>query len=159
MYSFTQIDHFLERTLTLAEASVSAGGGPFAALVVAEGRIVGEGVNRVTATLDPTAHAEVQAIRDACQRLQRFRLEGCVLFVSCEPCPMCAAASYWARLDRVWFAAAAHDAAAAGFDDSHIQRQLQLPLQQRQLPFEQRRLATATAPFEVWRRQSDRIDY
>src|SRR5437016_13285939 len=104
------------------------GGGPFGAVVVSDGAIVGRGCNQVTPTLDPTAHAEITAIRDACRPLQRFDLRGCVLYTSCEPCPMCLAAIHWARLDRVYFASTRNDAAGSAFDDDFIYQQSPLEI-------------------------------
>ncbi|MEP7072411.1 MAG: nucleoside deaminase, partial [Verrucomicrobiota bacterium] len=112
-------------------------GGPFGAVVVCDGKIIGRGQNEVTSRLDPTAHAEVMAIRHACESLGRFELRGCALYTSCEPCPMCLAAIYWARLEKVYYACTRHDAAAIGFDDDFIYAQLPLEPAQRTLPMEQ----------------------
>ena len=118
-------DELMRRAIAIADENVRAGrGGPFGAVVVRDGAIVAEGTNLGTSTNDPTAHAEVVAIRNACRALAKFRLAGCELYASCEPCPLCLGAVYWARLDRLWFAAGRHDAEAAGFDDSHIYREL-----------------------------------
>src|SRR5580700_6907154 len=126
----------MARAIELAIENVRSGrGGPFAALVVKDGRIVGEGTNCVTASNDPTAHAEVVAIRAACAALGSFQLDGCDFYTTCEPCPMCLGAIYWARLSSVYFAATAADAAAAGFDDAFIYEQLALPLAARKIPF------------------------
>jgi tRNA(Arg) A34 adenosine deaminase TadA len=142
-----------------AVANASGEGGPFAALVVYEGRTIAKGANCVTANLDPTAHAEVLAIRAAAKAIGRFNLTGCELFTSCEPCPMCLGASYWARLDRVYFAATRFEASAAGFDDMHLYNELCLPLSQRSLPLVQIATADARAPFDSWNRNSTRIPY
>lgn len=112
--------NFLRQALDLAVQSVRTGGGPFGAVIVQNGEVVATGMNRVTVIQDPSAHAEVQAIRSACQTLGSFSLADCELYASCEPCPMCAATSFWARLPRVWFAATREDAAAAGFDDAAL---------------------------------------
>lgn len=149
----------LQRAIELAGRSVNDGGGPFGAVVVRNDVIVAEGVNRVTATNDPTAHAEVVAIREACSRLQTFDLSGCVLYAGCEPCPMCLGAAYWARVDAVVFAATQTDAAAAGFDDERIHRELALPMESRTLPFRHVAHPSAAAPFELWNNKADRIDY
>ncbi|MFW5832472.1 MAG: nucleoside deaminase [Pseudomonadota bacterium] len=149
----------LQRAIDLAVANVTAGGGPFGAVVVKDGRIVAEGGNRVTADLDPTAHAEIQAIRAACRALGTFSLEGCVLYSSCEPCPMCLAAAHWARLDRVVFAADRHDAAAADFDDAVLYDEVARPLEARRLTIRQLRLPTADAPFAAWRAQANKTPY
>lgn len=111
---------FIRRAIALAEVSIEAGGGPFGAVVVHQGTVIGEGNNQVTASHDPTAHAEVEAIRNACKKLGGFSLENCTIYTSCEPCPMCLGTIYWARLDRIVYANDRHDAAAIGFDDRHI---------------------------------------
>lgn len=149
----------LQRAIDLAVANVTAGGGPFGAVVVKDGRVVAEGGNRVTADLDPTAHAEIQAIRRACQSLGTFSLAGCTLYSSCEPCPMCLAAGHWARLDRIVFAADRYDAAAADFDDAVLYDELSRPLDQRRTPIHQIHLRTAGAPFAVWRALASRTPY
>ena len=135
------------------------GGGPFGAVIVRNGELVGRGWNRVTRNLDPTAHAEVCAIRDACQLLQRFDLRGCDLYASCEPCPMCLAAIYWARLDRVYYACSRTDAARAGFDDQLIYDQIGLGLSERSLPMIQLGCVAADALFDEWRVKADKIPY
>jgi guanine deaminase len=143
-----------------ATANASSGrGGPFAALVAREGRSVAIGANAVTASNDPTAHAEVQAIRAAGAALGAFSLSGCELYTSCEPCPMCLAAAYWARFDRVYFAATRLDAAAAGFDDARLHAELVHPTSQRTLAVLQIELPEASAPFEAWIRNPSRIPY
>src|SRR5436853_7016825 len=125
---------FMKQAVELAVANVRREGGPFAALVVKDGIVIATGANQVTRANDPTAHAEVVAIREACRVLGDFQLTGCDLYSSCEPCPMCLGAVYWARVDRVYFAATAEDAAAAGFDDSFIYRQIAIPHPQRSIP-------------------------
>lgn len=134
-------------------------GGPFGAVVVKDGQIVGRGGNRVTASLDPTAHAEVVAIREACRNLGTFRLEGCGLFASCEPCPMCLGAIYWARLDRVYFAASRADAAAAGFDDEFIYLEIGLSPERRRLVCESLLREEALPVFSEWRAKPDKVAY
>lgn len=134
-------------------------GGPFGAVVVKDGKIVGTGSNRVTSTNDPTAHAEIVAIRDACSRLGGFSLAGCEIYASCEPCPMCLAAIYWARLDRVYYAAGREDAARAGFDDSHIYDQFSLPATARSIPTTQDLRDEALVAFDAWAAKSDRVEY
>jgi guanine deaminase len=145
----------------IADAVVNAAGagGPFAALIVHEGRPIAKGANGVATQLDPTAHAEILAIRAAATVLGRFNLTGCELFSSCEPCPMCLGAVYWARIDRVYFAATRFEAAAAGFDDMHLYNELCLPPPQRSLPLVQIATAAARAPFDAWSRNSSRIPY
>ena len=126
---------FLRRAIALATENVATGkGGPFAAVVVRDGKIVGEGANSVTATSDPTAHGEVNAIRAACRALGTFTLAGCELYTSCEPCPMCLAASYWARLDAIYYGCSAADAARAGFDDAFLYAEMAKPIPDRTLP-------------------------
>jgi tRNA(Arg) A34 adenosine deaminase TadA len=135
------------------------GGGPFGAVVVHNGEVVGRGWNQVTRNLDPTAHAEVTAIRDACQTLQRFDLRGCELYTSCEPCPMCLAATYWARLDRIYYACSRTDAAQAGFDDQLIYDQIGLDISARSLPMVQVGCAAAHALFRDWIANPDKVLY
>ncbi len=150
---------FMREAMALAEASVQNGGGPFGAVVVRAGRVVGRGSNRVTADNDPTAHAEVMAIRDACRTLGSYSLEGCELYVNCEPCPMCLAAAYWARLERIYHAATRQDAAAAGFDDALIYQEVCLPPAQRRMPLEQLLPEEAGTAFAAWGDKADRVDY
>jgi guanine deaminase len=153
------MDKFIERVIELAVASVSEGGGPFAALVARDGEIIAEGANRVTLANDPTAHAEIVAIREACRKLGAFQLSGCDVYASCEPCPRCLGALYWARSARVIFAAARSDAAAAGFDDELVYEQLALPYADRSLPMVRVATPRAAAPFEAWRAKPDRTRY
>lgn len=134
-------------------------GGPFGAIVVKGGRIVGRGWNRVTSTNDPTAHAEVMAIRDACRRLKAFSLEGCELYTSCEPCPMCLSAIYWARLKRVYFGNTRKDAARIGFDDDFLYREVAKPLARRTLPIRPLLRDEAIAAFTEWVQKADKISY
>jgi guanine deaminase len=151
---------FMTRAIELAIENVRSGrGGPFAALVVKDGQIVSEGTNRVTSSNDPTAHAEVVAIRTACAALGGFQLEGCDLYTTCEPCPMCLGAIYWARPARVYFACTAADAAAAGFDDAFIYEQLALPQSERKIPFFGMMRLESLACFQAWAEKPDRIDY
>lgn len=151
---------FMARAIQLAIENVQAGkGGPFAAVVVREGRILAEGVNLVTSTEDPTAHAEIVAIRQACRNLASFQLSGCEIYASSEPCPMCMGAIYWARLARVFFAATRQDAAAAGFDDAHIYEQIERPVSQRIIPMHQMMREEALAAFQAWDQRPDKIRY
>jgi guanine deaminase len=151
---------FLRRAIALATENVVSGkGGPFAAVIVRAGRIVGEGANSVTATNDPTAHGEVQAIRAACRALGTFTLAGCELYTSCEPCPMCLAAAYWARLDAIYFGCCAADAARAGFDDAFLYAELRKPIGERQLPAEQLLGEEAWASFSAWMASAHKIEY
>lgn len=156
----TEHVRFLARAIELAIENVrQARGGPFAALVVKDGHILAEGVNLVTATRDPTAHAEIVAIRRACQALNDFQLRGCVLYASCEPCPMCLGAIYWARPAAVYYASSAADAAQAGFDDQLIFAEMRLPPTQRRIPMTQLPCAQALEPFRLWQAQTNKIPY
>lgn len=151
---------FLQKAIDLAIKNVSSGsGGPFGAIVVHGGKIIASAVNQVTKNHDPTAHAEIQAIRAACHTMQHFQLTGCVLYTSCEPCPMCLSAIYWARIDAVYFASNRHDAAIAGFDDERIYEELSLPPQQRSLPCTALSMPTASEPFLAWKAQQVKILY
>lgn len=151
---------FMRRAIELSRLHMEAGeGGPFGAVIVKEGEILGEGWNRVTSSHDPTAHAEVVAIRQACAKLGAFQLRGCEIYTSCEPCPMCLAAIYWARLDRVWFANGREDAAAIQFDDAWLYREVALPLEARSLPATQLLRDEALAVFQSWDRKADKIVY
>ena len=146
--------------LTLAEDNVRQGlGGPFAALVVKDGIIIGQGCNRVTGQHDPTAHAEMEAIRAACHQLGSHQLHGCVIYSSCEPCPMCLGAIYWARPDKLFYLNSQADAAHIGFDDQFIYQELARPVAQRQLTTEQLDHPRRLAAFELWQASSDREDY
>lgn len=150
---------FLREAICLATNNVRNGGGPFGAIVVKDGKIVGRGVNRVTSNHDPTAHAEVVAIRDACRNLKSFQLDGCVIYSSCEPCPMCLGAIYWARLEKVIFAATKETASEAGFDDGFIYREIALSPEDRQIPFLHYRDSEHSAPFEEWISNSAKTEY
>jgi len=151
---------FLKTSIELSRQHMEAGhGGPFGAVIVHENRIIAEGWNQVTSINDPTAHAEVMAIRSAASRLSRFSLEGCTLYTSCEPCPMCLAAAYWARLDRLVYAASREDAAAIGFDDALIYHELALPISERRLPMQQMLRNEATQVFAAWHAKVDKIPY
>lgn len=151
---------FLRRAIALATDNVRSGnGGPFAAVIVRDGRIVGEGVNTVTATNDPTAHGEVNAIRAACQALGTFTLTGCTLYTSCEPCPMCLAASYWARLDAVFYGSSAADASHAGFDDTFLYDEVCKNTAARSLPMAQLLREEAWASFEAWIASETKVKY
>lgn len=152
--------HFLRKAIDLAVENVTSGqGGPFAALVVEDGEILAQGTNVVTTTQDPTAHAEITAIRKACEVRDHFELKGCILYSSCEPCPMCLGAIYWARLDRVVFAASRTEAAEAGFDDNHIYNEIDLPPSDRRIPMTQRLQNEAQRPFDAWHNYEDRVEY
>lgn len=151
---------FLDRAVELGEIHMDAGaGGPFGAVVVRDGQIIAEGWNSVLAERDPTAHAEIVAIRRACRALDRFSLEGAVLYSSCEPCPMCLAAIYWARLDGLYYAACQQDAAEAGFDDAYIYRELTKPWPERALKARQGAADEARRVFRIWCAKPDKVQY
>lgn len=153
-------DSMMQRAIDLSVASVAQGGGPFGCVIVRAGTIIGEGANRVTLDNDPTAHAEVVAIRDACRRIGSFQLEDCDVYASCEPCPMCLGAIYWARPKRVFFAATAADAAAIGFDDAFIYAELgRKPAALRAMPLRQMLREQAVAAFAAWTAKLDRTAY
>lgn len=153
------IDDWLGQAIDLAVKNVGDRGGPFGAVVVRDGEVIGEGTNRVTATLDPTAHAEVMAIRDACRRTGEFALTGAVLYASCEPCPLCLAASLWARVDHVVFAATREDAAAAGFDDARFHRALTAAPEAWADTLEHRDHPQSDDPFAAWHADASRVPY
>lgn len=152
-------ERFLRHAIDLAVGSAGGTGGPFGAVVVRDGEVVGEGTNLVTSTSDPTAHAEVVAIRAACTRLGTFELAGCDLYASSEPCPLCYAAAMWARLDRVLHAATRGAAADAGFDDAEHYDQLALPPSTRRVPLVHVPVEGAAAPFDVWAANPRRTPY
>lgn len=134
-------------------------GGPFGCIIVKNGEIIGRGNNKVTSTNDPTAHAEVIAIRDACKNLDSFQLEGCEIYTSCEPCPMCLGAIYWARPDRVYYGSSQEDAASIGFDDAFIYKEIPLPYEERSIPFKQLARDIALKAFHEWSEKEDKTDY
>jgi guanine deaminase len=151
---------FMARAIALSIANVQSGrGGPFAAVIVKDNQIIAEGCNGVTSTNDPTAHAEVLAIREACQKLGHFELKDCEIYTSCEPCPMCFGAIYWARLSRIYFANTAEDAAKIGFDDSFIYGELKRHHTQRHIPTVQIMRDEALAGFRAWVAKPDKILY
>lgn len=149
----------MQRAIDLAVENVRNGGGPFGAVIARGCEIVAEGVNRVTSQHDPTAHAEVQAIRKACSELNTFDLTGLDIYASCEPCPMCLGAIYWAHLDHLYFAGTKDDAARIGFDDAFIYKELPLPIHERKLPTEAIMNAEAQAPFVAWQEKEDKVEY
>ncbi len=151
---------FMARAIALSLENVEQrAGGPFAAVVVKDGAIIAEGANQVTATNDPTAHAEVVAIRAACRKLNSFDLQGCEIYTSCEPCPMCLGAIYWARPARVYYGNSAADAARAGFDDAFIYQEIGRPHRERQIPMIQLAQDGALAAFRAWQEKEDKIRY
>jgi guanine deaminase len=150
----------MQKAVALAVENVRSGrGGPFAAIVVKDGQIIASGTNCVVLTNDPTSHAEINAIREACRVLGSFQLTGCEIYASCEPCPMCMGAIYWARPERVYFAARASDAAAVGFDDVLIYKELTRPPRKRRISLEPIQCEAALEPFREWEQKSDRIPY
>jgi tRNA(Arg) A34 adenosine deaminase TadA len=151
---------FMQQAIDLATENVHSGrGGPFGAVIVRDGDVVAVGSNLVTASNDPTAHAEVVAIRNACTELNTFALTGCEIYTSCEPCPMCLAAVYWARLGAIYYGNTAADAAAAGFDDAYLYNEIKLPLSQRSIPTINLLRDQALSSFNAWRDYAGRIDY
>ncbi|WCT13907.1 nucleoside deaminase [Mucilaginibacter jinjuensis] len=156
----TQHEKFMQMAIDLSVKNVQEGlGGPFGAVIVKNGEIVAASANKVVPTNDPTAHAEVSAIRLACQQLNTFSLEGCEIYTSCEPCPMCLGAIYWARLDKMYYANTKADAAAIGFDDHFIYDELELPMAQRKLPIVQMLRDEALKAFKQWEENTDKTEY
>jgi tRNA(Arg) A34 adenosine deaminase TadA len=149
----------MRKAIQLSLRSVAKGGGPFGAVVIKDGKIVATGSNGVTLHNDPTAHAEVTAIRKAAKKLGTFDLTGCEIYTSCEPCPMCLSAIYWARIGKVHYANTKHDAQAIGFDDSFIYEQLALPENTRSIPVEHLLRDEALAAFKAWREKEDKVEY
>jgi guanine deaminase len=150
---------WIERAIELSKQNVASGGGPFGAVIVRNGKIVGEGVNRVTASNDPTAHAEVEAIRHACQNLKTFSLSDCEIYTSCEPCPMCLSAIYWSHLSSIYYGNTKKDAARIQFDDDFIYQEIPKPPQQRKIPMHQLARDEALKAFELWEQKIDKITY
>jgi guanine deaminase len=151
---------FMARAIQLSIENTRMGrGGPFGAVVVKDGKILAEAANNVTATNDPTAHAEILAIREACRKLGAFELTGCEIYTSCEPCPMCLGAMYWARPDRVYYGNTAADAAKVGFDDSFIYDEIPLPLDQRKIPMVRMMPEEAIEGFRAWEKQANKVPY
>ncbi len=153
-------NRFMRRAIALSQQALQRNeGGPFGAVIVKDGQIIAEAHNEVTSSQDPTAHAEVVAIRRACISLNSFQLDGCELYTSCEPCPMCLGAVYWARLERVFYGNTKEDAAAIGFDDQFIYEELEKGRGDRQLPTQLLLREEANVVFRAWLEKSDRIDY
>lgn len=151
---------FMRRAIELSAEHMRGGaGGPFGAVVVKDGKVVAEGWNRVTSANDPTAHAEVSAIRDACAKLGTFSLAGCDIYTSCEPCPMCLSAIYWARLDHIYFANTREEAAAIGFDDAFLYEEVPKPVDKRSLPTIRMAMPEAEVVFAEWQAKPDKIEY
>lgn len=152
-------EEMMRRAIVLSVDNVRNGGGPFGAVITRNGEVVAKGVNRVTANNDPTAHAEVTAIRNAAQKLGTFDLSDCEIYTSCEPCPMCLGAIYWARLKKVYFANNKEDAKNIGFDDSFIYDEMALPREERKLPSEVLMRDEAQEAFRTWNEKKDKIEY
>ncbi|MBR3916969.1 MAG: nucleoside deaminase [Bacteroidaceae bacterium] len=152
-------EDFMRLAIELAVDNVKNGGGPFGAVIARNGEVVSTGVNRVIPNNDPTAHAEVMAIRAACTKLGTFDLDGCVIYTSCEPCPMCLGAIYWAHIEKIYYGANQHDAAAVDFDDSFIYKELALPPRERKTPVENILHNEALVPFDLWREKDDKVAY
>lgn len=152
-------NEFMKRAIELSINSVSSGGGPFGAVVVKDGKIIAEASNSVTNDNDPTAHAEINAIRKATKVLNSFNLEGCDIYSSCEPCPMCLGAIYWARIDKLYFANTRNDAKNIGFDDSFIYDELNVPFASRKVVTKMIMRDEALKAFEMWEDKSDKIEY
>ena len=150
---------FMRQAIALALENIRNGGGPFAAVIAKNGALIATGANRVTTGNDPTAHAEIVAIREACKRLESFQLDHCDLYTTCEPCPMCLGAIYWARLDRVYYANTRDDAAAIGFDDEAIYREFAKTIPDRTVPFIHLPLAEGKRVFREWVDKPDKIPY
>ncbi|ADV84229.1 nucleoside deaminase [Terriglobus saanensis] len=158
--SNTQHAQFMQQAIRLATENVTSGrGGPFGCVIVRDGEVIAARANSVTATNDPTAHAEVNAIRAACAALGTFQLTGCDVYTSCEPCPMCLAAIYWARCRSIYFGNTAQDAAEAGFDDSFLYAEIQRPISERSIPIQPLLSDEAVESFNIWRETTERIDY
>lgn len=160
MSTLKEHQKFMRMAIRLSEKNVAeAKGGPFGAVIVKNGKLIAKSANKVTLTNDPTAHAEVSAIRLACKKLQTFDLSGCVIYTSCEPCPMCLGAIYWARLDTIYYANTKTDAAAIGFDDQFIYEELELKMEQRKLPIIQLMRNEALPAFKQWELSPMKIEY
>ena len=152
-------EQFLKQAIDLARASLHSGGGPFGAVIVKEGEVIATGHNKVVLSHDPTAHAEIVAIRAAAKELKAHDLKGCSLYSSCEPCPMCLSAAYWAHIDCIWYSLTHVDAAEIGFDDAFIYQELCLPAESRSLSMHRVQKADAKAVFREWKEKTDKIKY
>lgn len=152
-------EELMRKAIELSIENIENGGGPFGAIIARNGKIIATGVNRVTAEHDPTSHAEVNAIRSACRALDTFDLSGCEIYTSCEPCPMCLGAIYWAHLDKIYYGNNRTDAGNIGFDDSFIYDEIALPKDRRKLPSENMMSEEAIKAFELWMKKSDKVEY
>ena len=152
--------YFMQRAIDISRKGMESNdGGPFGAVVVKDGKIIAEGNNRVTSSNDPTAHAEVVAIRNACTALDTFQLDGCIIYTSCEPCPMCLGAIYWARPDKMFYACTKEDAARIGFDDDFIYKEINLKIEDRTIPTVQMMNAEGNEVFKSWETKADKTEY
>ena len=152
-------EEFMREAIELSIRNIDINGGPFGAVIVKDGEIIARGINKVTSNNDPTAHAEVNAIREAAAKLGTFDLKGCEIYSSCEPCPMCLGAIYWARLDKLYFANTKRDAKEIDFDDSFIYEELKLPVEKRKIPTTQILRDEAIVAFNKWRDKADKLEY
>ena len=152
-------NEFMKRAIELSIKSVNTGGGPFGCVIVKDGKIVAEGSNKVTSTNDPTAHGEIVAIRDACKKLNDFNLQGRELYSTCEPCPMCLSAIYWARINKIYYANTREDARKIDFDDSLIYSEFQKSHDKRKIPMAQMMRDEALKAFELWEKKTDKVKY
>ena len=152
-------NEFMKRAIELSLESVNKGGGPFGCVIVKDEKIVSEGSNRVTSSKDPTAHGEIVAIREACKKLNNFSLSGCELYSTCEPCPMCLSAIYWARIDKIYYANTRTDAKKIDFDDSLIYSEFQKSIDKRKIPMMQMMRDEALKAFELWDKKTDKVKY
>ena len=150
---------FMERAIELSIDSVKSGGGPFGSVIVKDNKIISEGMNRVTKNNDPTAHGEIVAIRNACKNLNDFHLKGCELYTSCESCPLCISAIYWARIDKVYYANTRNDAQKIDFDDSFIYEQFTKNIKERKISMHQMMREEALKAFELWDKKTDKVKY
>ncbi len=150
---------FMKRAIELSSNNIKTGGGPFGAVIVKNGKIIGEGWNKVTSANDPTAHAEVEAIREACKNLKTYDLSGAEIYTSCEPCPMCLSAIYWARLSKIFFANSKKDAAAIAFDDAFIYTEICKPLAERKISMVQMMQPEAAEVFKSWKISDKKVPY
>ena len=150
---------FMNRAIELSIKSVNNGGGPFGCVIVKDEKIISEGSNKVTSSNDPTAHGEIVAIREACKSINNFSLNGCELYSTCEPCPMCLAAIYWARIDKIYYANTRKDAQKIGFDDSLIYSEFQKNIDKRKIPMIQMMRNEALKAFELWDKKTDKVKY
>ena len=151
--------NFMKRAIEISIENVNKGGGPFGSIIAKDNKIIAEGSNKVTLSNDPTAHGEIVAIRDACRKLNTFTLKGCELYSSCEPCPMCLSAIYWARIDKIYYANTREDAQKIDFDDSLIYEEFEKNIDKRKIPMIQMMRNEALKAFELWDKKTDKVKY